>query len=296
MSFQAVKGVKDVLPSDVETWRRLEETAREVFRVFGFREVRVPIFEYTEVFTRSIGDTTDIVEKEMYTFEDGSGRRITLRPEGTAPVVRAFVEHSLYAQAPVTKLCYMGPMFRRERPQAGRYRQFHQIGAELFGSENPLSDIDMLVMIDMLFRRLGISSVELNLNSLGCPDCRPAYRDTLTSFLQQRISALCEDCQRRYTGNPLRALDCKSSHCKEATAQAPSILDCLCDSCRGHFNAVKEGLTLHNVPFVVNPRLVRGLDYYTRTTFEFLATGIGSQNAVAAGGRYDKLGDRRRRG
>ncbi|MDH4101656.1 MAG: histidine--tRNA ligase, partial [Nitrospirota bacterium] len=265
MSFQAVKGVKDVLPSDIETWRRLEETAREVFRVFGFREVRVPIFEYTEVFTRSIGDTTDIVEKEMYTFEDGSGRRITLRPEGTAPVVRAFVEHSLYAQSPVNKLWYMGPMFRRERPQAGRYRQFHQIGAELFGAENPASDVDMLVMIDTLFRELGLSGVELNLNSLGCPDCRPTYRDTLTSFLQQRISALCEDCQRRYTANPLRALDCKSANCKEATVQAPSILDCLCDGCKGHFHAVKEGLTALNVPFVVNPRLVRGLDYYTRT-------------------------------
>lgn len=289
MSFQAVKGVKDTLPGETEVWRRLEDAAREVFRVFGFREIRVPIFEYTEVFTRSIGDATDIVEKEMYTFEDGSGRKITLRPEGTASVVRAYVEHSLYAQAPVSKLWYMGPMFRRERPQAGRYRQFHQIGAELFGADTPESDVDLLVMIDLLFRRLGITQITLNVNSLGCPQCRPGYRDVLTEFLRKRIDALCPDCRRRYTANPLRALDCKSNHCKEATGDAPSILDCLCGNCRTHFDAVKEGLALHDVPYLVNPRLVRGLDYYTRTAFEFIATGIGAQNAVAAGGRYDRL-------
>jgi len=281
--------MNDILPGDIETWQHLEAKARQVFGAFGYREIRVPVVEKTELFCRSIGETTDIVEKEMYTFCDKGGTSMTLRPEGTAPVMRAFIEHKLYAQDPVTKLFYIGPMFRHERPQKGRYRQFHQIGAEVIGVDDPKIDAQVLVMLSHYFAATKIPDVALQINSLGCPECRPSYREALIAFLEQRLAALCADCQRRYTSNPLRVLDCKVPGCKEATLTAPAMLDQLCIGCDTHFKQVKEHLDALSVDYTINPRMVRGLDYYTKTTFEMVTGSLGAQNAVAAGGRYDGL-------
>ena len=289
MSIAAIKGMNDILPGEIETWQFLEATARQVFGTYGFSEVRTPAVEKTELFCRSIGETTDIVEKEMYTFDDKGGHSLTLRPEGTAPVMRSFIQNKLYAQDPVSKLYYMGPMFRYERPQKGRYRQFHQIGAEVLGVEDPKIDAQVLAMLHQYFQRIGIDAVSLQVNSLGCPECRPAYRQQLIDYLEQRLDTLCEDCKRRYRNNPLRVLDCKAAGCKEATADAPAMLDHLCPGCDQHFAAVKGHLTALEIPFEVNSRMVRGLDYYVRTTFEMVTDRLGSQNAVAAGGRYDGL-------
>ena len=287
--YQAIKGVKDILPGEVEKWQFMEKTAREVFELCGFSEIRIPIFERTEVFTRSIGETTDIVEKEMYTFPDRSGDSLTLRPEGTASVVRAYVEHNLYNPPSVVKLYYMGPMFRCERPQAGRYRQFYQIGAEVFGTENPEIDADVIGMLMRYFERLGLKELELQINSLGCDECRPKFREALISFLKEKKSLLCEDCQKRFERNPLRIFDCKSANCHEATKGAPTIEDYRCDNCKNHFNSTLNYLDKLNIPYVKNPKLVRGLDYYTKTAFEIISKGLGAQNAIAGGGRYDKL-------
>ncbi len=287
MSIQAIKGVKDVLPGDMAAWHFLEDTARKLFEDYGFAEVRVPIFEYTELFARSIGASTDIVEKEMYTFEDRDGKKITLRPEGTAGVVRAFVEHKMYADSQLTKLYYLGPMFRHERPQKGRYRQFYQIGVEALGLDHPHVDVEVLVMLHSLFTRLGIKGLSLQVNSLGDGECRGAYRDALKSYLQAKLPTLCADCRRRYETNPLRVLDCKVD--ADKFGDSPVMLDYLCDPCKIHFQTVEEGLKKLGVPFEVNPRLVRGLDYYTRTTFELVMGHMGAQNTVAAGGRYDGL-------
>lgn len=289
MSITGIKGMNDILPGDVETWQHLEEQARKVFGAFGYREIRVPVVEKTELFCRSIGETTDIVEKEMYTFSDKGGTSMTLRPEGTAPVMRSFIQHKMYAQDPVSKLYYMGPMFRHERPQKGRYRQFHQIGAEVIGVDDPKIDAQVLAMLSHYFQVTQIPDVALQINSLGCPECRPSYRETLISFLEQHIESLCSDCQRRYTTNPLRVLDCKVPGCKEATVDAPAMLNNLCVGCDTHFSQVKEHLNELSVTYTVNPRMVRGLDYYTKTTFEMVTGSLGSQNAVAAGGRYDGL-------
>ena len=289
MSITGIKGMNDILPGEVETWQFLERSARKVFGAYGFAEIRVPVVEKTELFCRSIGETTDIVEKEMYTFDDKSGNSLTLRPEGTAPVMRSYIEHKMYAQDPVARLYYMGPMFRYERPQKGRYRQFHQIGAEVIGVEDPRVDAQVLAMLVHYFDEVGIGDVELQVNSLGCAECRPGFRQTLVTFLQERLDSLCEDCRRRYQTNPLRVLDCKAAGCKEATAQAPSVLDHLCSGCDDHFSQVQAYLRLLNAPFTVNARMVRGLDYYTKTTFEMVTNRLGSQNAVAAGGRYDGL-------
>ncbi|MBE0574890.1 MAG: histidine--tRNA ligase [Desulfuromonadales bacterium] len=289
MSITGIKGMNDILPGDVETWQHLEEQARRVFGAFGYREIRVPVVEKTELFCRSIGETTDIVEKEMYTFSDKGGTSMTLRPEGTAPVIRAFIQHKMYAQDPVSKLYYIGPMFRHERPQKGRYRQFHQIGAEVIGVDDPKIDAQVLAMLSHYFITTNIPDVTLQINSLGCPECRPGYRESLITFLEQYLSALCADCQRRYTSNPLRVLDCKVPGCKEATQAAPAMLDSLCMGCDTHFNQVKEHLNTLLIDYTVNPRMVRGLDYYTKTTFEMVTGSLGAQNAVAAGGRYDGL-------
>jgi histidyl-tRNA synthetase len=287
MSIQAIKGVKDVLPGDITAWHHLETTARKLFEDYGFSEIRVPIFEYTELFARSIGASTDIVEKEMYTFEDRDGRKITLRPEGTAGVVRAFVEHKMYADSNLTKLYYMGPMFRHERPQKGRYRQFYQIGVEALGMDHPHVDVEILVMLHAMFTRLGIMKLSLQINSLGDSACRGIYRDALKEYLKAKLPTLCADCQRRYETNPLRVLDCKVD--ADKFNDSPVMLDFLCDPCRDHFKTVEAGLRKLGVPFEVNPRLVRGLDYYTRTTFELVMGHMGAQNTVAAGGRYDGL-------
>lgn len=287
MSIQAIKGVKDILPADMPAWRRLETVAQEVFESNGFQEIRVPVFEYTDLFARSIGASTDIVEKEMYTFEDRDGRKITLRPEGTAGVVRAFIEHKLYADNQLVKLYYQGPMFRHERPQKGRYRQFYQVGVEVLGGTHPHVDVEVLEMLHRLFSRLGIPGLRLQVNSLGDAACRVGYRDTLKAYLKGKLSTLCGDCQRRYETNPLRVLDCKAD--ADKFGDAPAMLEHLCGACKDHFTAVEQGLRTLKVPFEVNPRLVRGLDYYTRTTFELVMAHEGAQNTVAAGGRYDGL-------
>jgi histidyl-tRNA synthetase len=289
VSISGIKGMNDLLPGEVETWQFLEERARRIFSAFGFAEMRVPVVEKTDLFRRSIGETTDIVEKEMYTFTDKGGNSLTLRPEGTASIMRSFIEHKLYARDAVAKLFYMGPMFRYERPQKGRYRQFHQIGAEVIGVEAPMIDAQVMVMLAHYFAEVGIEDVELQINSLGCPQCRPRYRQALIDFLEQHLEVLCEDCRRRYRTNPLRVLDCKVARCKEATAEAPSVLDHLCAECAEHFGQVQGYLRQLGTPFSVNPRMVRGLDYYTKTTFEMVTGSLGAQNAVAAGGRYDGL-------
>ncbi len=281
--------MNDILPGEVETWQFLEAQARNIFGAYGFSEIRVPVVEKTELFCRSIGETTDIVEKEMYTFDDKSSNSLTLRPEGTAPVMRSFIQNRLHTKDPVAKLYYMGPMFRYERPQKGRYRQFHQVGAEVIGVEDPKIDAQLLTMLVHYFDAAGISDVTLQLNSLGCPECRPAYRNALIAFLEARLDALCDDCRRRYQKNPLRVLDCKSTGCKEATANAPSVLDNLCEGCDTHFGKVRNHLANLGTPYEINARMVRGLDYYTKTTFEMVTNSLGSQNAVAAGGRYDGL-------
>jgi len=289
VALTAVKGFNDILPEESGRWQHIEQTARRVFELNGFGEIRVPVLEKTELFSRSIGDGTDIVEKEMYTFTDKGENSVTLRPEGTAGVMRAFIEHKLYALDPVSKLYYMGPMFRYERPQKGRYRQFHQIGAEITGVNDPLADAQLLNMLTAFFREIGLNEPTLQINSLGCPECRPAYRSTLRSFLEARIDQLCDDCKRRFVSNPLRTLDCKAQGCIEATAGAPSVLDHLCSGCDSHFSSVRRYLDLSGTPYSINARMVRGLDYYTRTTFEMVTGLLGSQSAVAAGGRYDGL-------
>jgi histidyl-tRNA synthetase len=289
VAINGVKGFNDILPGEVEKWQHIEATARRVFELYGLSEIRIPILEKTELFSRSIGDATDIVEKEMYSFEDKGGNKVTMRPEGTASVMRAFIEHKMHALDPVARLYYMGPMFRYERPQKGRYRQFHQIGAEITGVSAPTVDAQVLTMLTHFFQELGLSEPTLQINSLGCPDCRPLYREALKGFLLNKIELLCEDCERRYVTNPLRALDCKSPGCQEATKGAPSMLEYLCPCCSDHFEQTKKYLDLVGTAYSINERMVRGLDYYTRTTFEMVTTMLGSQSAVAAGGRYDGL-------
>ena len=289
MKFQSIRGFKDILPGEIEAVQRLERAARSVFESFGFSEIRIPMLEVTELFARGIGAATDIVEKEMYTFEDRDGKKITLRPEGTAPVVRAYIEHQLSQKAPVAKLYYLGPMFRHERPQAGRFRQFYQVGVEALGTDRPAMDVEVLAMLMAVLQRVGVTEVRLELNSLGDSACRPHYRKTLKAYFKTHLAELCEDCRRRYETNPMRILDCKKEGCRAVAAKAPSPLDHLCADCLAHFQQVKDGLNRLKIPFVVNERLVRGLDYYTRTAFEVTTTKLGAQNAVAAGGRYDGL-------
>lgn len=287
MSITALKGFKDIIPGEVETWQFIEKTARDIFHRFDLAEIKVPILEKTELFVRTIGATTDIVEKEMYTFTDRNGASLTMRPEGTASVLRAYIENGLHAAAPVQKLYTIGPMFRHERPQKGRLRQFHQMSVEVLGSDHPRIDTELMAMARLLVSELGLTA-SLEINSLGCPACRPAFNTALRDFLHNR-EGLCEDCQRRRETNPLRVLDCKSVHCREQYVDAPSILDHLCPACADHFREVKEGLDLLAVPYQVNSFMVRGLDYYTRTTFELVTDALGAQSAVGAGGRYDGL-------
>jgi len=287
--IQLIRGFKDILPGEVELWQHVEKTARSLFEDFGFKEIRIPIMERTELFARSIGEDTDIVEKEMYTFPDRKGSLITLRPEATASVCRSYIQHKLYSKDPVQKYYTIGPMFRRERPQKGRYRQFYQLNAEIFGVDSPLVDVELIFLLVTLFSRLSVSDVEVHINSLGCPECRPKFKAVLTDFLTSSTGDLCSDCVRRKDRNPLRVLDCKVPACREAMANAPSIPDYLCPACSRHFETVKTTLNAMNVPFTIDKRLVRGLDYYTRTTFEIQTGSLGAQSAVAGGGRYDGL-------
>jgi len=289
MKIPSVKGFHDVLPGESARWSWIEQRARELCARYGFAEIRIPIVERTELFSRSIGDTTDIVEKEMYTFEDRDGSSLTLRPEGTASIVRAYVEHAMQQKEPVSKLCYFGPMFRRERPQKGRLRQFSQIGVEVIGRDDAAVDAEVLLLLHDLLTVLHIRRPQIELNSLGDATCRPAYRDALLAFGRAHLSALCENCSRRLERNPLRLLDCKSPECHAATAAAPVMLDHLCGPCRAHFDAVCAVLRREGVAYRLNPRMVRGLDYYVRTAFEVVAEGLGAQNAVGGGGRYDGL-------
>ncbi|OGR00584.1 MAG: histidine--tRNA ligase [Deltaproteobacteria bacterium RIFOXYD12_FULL_55_16] len=288
MTIQALKGFKDILPDEARLWQHIEATARDILHRFGFTEIRVPILEKTELFARSIGEATDIVEKEMYSFTDRNGDSISMRPEGTAPVLRAFIEHGLQTRLPVQRLYTLGPMFRHERPQKGRLRQFHQLSIEVLGLDHPRLDAELIAMAWLILEELGLST-SLQINSLGCQACRPAYKAALVDFLSSRQDLICEDCQRRSQSNPLRVLDCKSSHCQEQYETAPAILDHLCPDCAGHFSQTKTSLELLAVPYAVNPFMVRGLDYYTRTTFELITDALGAQSAVGAGGRYDGL-------
>jgi histidyl-tRNA synthetase len=287
--IQLIRGFKDILPGEVELWQEIEKIARSLLEDFGFKEIRIPIMERTELFKRSIGEDTDIVEKEMYTFPDLKGDLVTLRPEATASICRAYIQHKLYTPDPIQKLYMVGPMFRRERPQKGRYRQFYQIDAEVFGVQSGLVDVQLIFMLVTLCSRLNIKDVEAHLNSLGCPQCRPRFRNALTDFLVSVGEKLCSDCIRRRDRNPLRVLDCKVPSCREALTAAPSVLDYLCGDCRADFDEVTEALSNLRIPYVIDKQLVRGLDYYTRTAFEIQTTSLGAQSAVAGGGRYDNL-------
>lgn len=287
--IQLIRGFKDILPEETETWKHIEATAVALFESFGFRETRLPIVEKAELFQRSIGENTDIVEKEMYTFSMGGDEMITLRPEATASVVRSYIQQKLYAPDPVRKLYTIGPMFRRERPQKGRYRQFYQINAEVFGVDSPYMDAQLVFMLWTFFTRLQVSGLTVQLNSLGCPACRPAFKAALSAYLTGKTGDLCTDCVRRLDKNPLRVLDCKVPSCQAAIGDAPSMADYLCDDCARHFQTVQTALTSQNIPYETNPRLVRGLDYYTRTAFEIQTDALGAQNAIAGGGRYDML-------
>jgi histidyl-tRNA synthetase len=287
--IQLIRGFKDILPGEVELWQKIEQEARALFESFGFREIRIPIMEKTELFKRSIGEDTDIVEKEMYTFADRGGELVTLRPEATASIVRSYIQHKLYSPDPVQRLFMVGPMFRRERPQKGRYRQFYQIDAEIFGVASPLADAQLIYILVTLFERLKVSNIEAHVNSLGCPACRPAFREALQNMLGSISERLCADCLRRRERNPMRVLDCKVPGCRETLADAPAIVDYLCADCRRDFDDLQSALTALGVAYLLDKRLVRGLDYYTRATFEIQTGELGAQSAVAGGGRYDKL-------
>lgn len=289
MNYRAIKGTKDILPAESSRWQRVEQTIRDVFHQFNYKEIRTPIFEQTSLFARSIGELTDIVGKEMYTFADRSGESVTLRPEGTASVMRAYIQNNLAQDQPLTKVYYLGPMFRQERPQAGRLRQFHQFGAEATGSASPETDAEIIALAVEIYRRLGITHYTLQINSVGDEECRPAYRELLRTELKKIEHLLSPESRKRIDQNPMRVLDSKDENDKKATAAMPLITDHLNGACAAHFDRVKHLLTNYGIPFTVNGRLVRGLDYYTKTAFEITSTELGSQDALAGGGRYDLL-------
>ena len=285
MEVQAPKGTKDMLPQDTYKWHFVENKFREIAKFYGMREIRTPMFEHTDLFLRGVGDTTDIVQKEMYTFNDKGNRSITLKPEGTAPVVRAFIENRLFNEAQPTKLYYAIPCFRYENVQKGRLRQFHQFGTEVFGSKEPSMDAEVIAFAMEFLKSLGLKSLSLNINNLGCPNCRPKYNEALKKFLEENYDDLCGLCQSRFEKNPMRILDCKNKNCGEITKNAPIILDYMCEECDTHFTEVKKYLDALNIPYTVDPGIVRGLDYYTKTIFEILNDDF----TVCGGGRYDRL-------
>ncbi len=283
------KGTKDVLPFESYKWHYVENIVREVARLFGACEIRTPTFEHTELFLRGVGDTTDIVNKEMYTFEDKGGRSMTLKPEGTAGVARAFIENSLFNRPQPTKMYCITPVFRYERPQAGRLREHHQFGVEFFGADSWQADVEVISLAKTIFDKLGVKELQLNINSIGCPKCRKEYNAALKEYLASKIDGMCATCKDRLDKNPLRILDCKEEGCKEIIKDAPNTIDYLCDECKTHHDNVCKGLTSIGLDYTVNPRIVRGLDYYTRTVFEFISTSIGAQGTVCGGGRYNNL-------
>ncbi|MGE5405503.1 MAG: histidine--tRNA ligase [Candidatus Saccharibacteria bacterium] len=289
MDISAPRGTYDIMPEDSPYWQGMEAVLRRVASLYGYSEVRMPIFEHTELFERGVGDTTDIVQKEMYTFKDRGDRSLTLRPEGTASCARAFVEHKIYNQTLPAKWFYMGPMFRYDRPQAGRYRQFHQFGLEAFGSSDPTVDAEVITLMVAMVRELGLKDYDLRLNTVGCPSCRPLYRERLIQHLQPLSDRLCNDCRQRVDKNPLRVLDCKNQSCQTAIQGFPVLNEYLCERCSDHFSTVKRTLDIYNVKYTLDSQLVRGLDYYTNTAFELQLPGIGAQSAVGGGGRYDGL-------
>lgn len=289
MAITGIKGISDILPDAVGKWQWVESVARRIFTNFGFQEIRIPILEKTELFARSIGETTDIVEKEMYTFPDRNGQLLTLRPEATASVVRAFIQHQLHLQPTMRKFYTFGPMFRHERPQKGRYRQFHQINVEAFAIDDPMIDAEVIYMLLVFLDELNIADIKLHINSMGCADCRQPFRKSLADYLGKVSDSLCSDCQRRRLTNPLRIFDCKVETCRQLVREAPVLLDHLCDDCRSNFQSVKKHLSSLDVSYTIDPHMVRGLDYYTKTTFEALTPHLGAQNAVGGGGRYDGL-------
>lgn len=290
-SIKAPRGTRDVLAAESWKWERVLGVCRDVARDFGYGEVLLPIFEHTELFSRGIGDTTDIVEKEMYTFTDKGGRSITLRPELTASVMRCYLEHDMRHMAQPQKIWGWGPMFRYERPQKGRYRQFYQVDFEILGTPSPLADLETIDTSMEIYRRLGLKGLSVLINSVGCPNCRPKYRDALKAYIGSRLGDFCETCQARFERNPLRILDCKNPTCRELTDHAPTVISSLCPECRAHFDAVTSGLSRIGADVRVDDRLVRGLDYYTKTAFEVLAGELGAQNAMCGGGRYDGLAE-----
>ncbi len=285
----APRGTQDVLPSQSGKWQYIESAARKIAELFGFREIRFPTFEHTELFCRGVGDTSDVVQKEMYTFEDKGNRSITLRPEGTASTVRTLLTNGLLSEALPLKVYYLTSCFRYEKPQAGRLREFHQFGMECFGSAEPMADAQMISSADTLFKTLGIKGLKLEINSIGCPECRKKYHEALKAYFESKKQDLCETCKQRLDKNPMRILDCKSHVCSEIAKDAPVVLDYLCEECDEHFKKVKEYLEVMGIAYTVNPTIVRGLDYYTKTVFEFVSNDIGAQGTVCGGGRYDGL-------
>ena len=286
---KAIKGTKDVLPKDVHKSQYIEATALDIASKFGYKEIRTPVFEHTELFQRGVGDTTDVVQKEMYTFDDKGGRSITLRPEGTAGAVRSYLENGLCNEALPQKVCYLISCYRYEKPQAGRLREFHQFGVECFGSASPLADAEIIALAKSLFDTLGVKDLSLEINSIGCPTCRAEYHKALKEYFSSRKDELCDTCKSRLDRNPMRILDCKSPICHEIAEGAPVVIDYLCDECKEHFENVQKYLKAQNIEYTINPQIVRGLDYYTKTVFEFVSNSIGAQGTVCGGGRYDGL-------
>ena len=289
MALKRPRGTNDFLGDKVKLMTKLEETVRDVCKSFGINEIRTPMFEYTELFQRGVGETTDIVQKEMFTFEDRGGRSLTLKPEGTAGAARAFIENGLYSEAQPTKLFYVTPCFRNERPQAGRYKQFHQFGVEMYGTYDASADAEVISLVYEIFQRLGLKNVRLKINSLGSNECRKKYNKVLKDYIGDRLEHLCDDCKSRFEKNPLRVLDCKNKNCKEVLADAPAVLDILDEECAAHFEKLKASLEAMGIPYEVDKGIVRGLDYYTRTVFEFVSDEIGAQGTICGRGRYDNL-------
>ncbi len=289
MLTKAPKGTMDILPDISYKWQYIEEEIRKICKEFGVKEVRTPVFEHTELFQRGVGDTTDVVEKEMYTFNDKGDRSITLRPEGTASAVRSFIEHGLFNNPQPTKLFYQISCYRYEKPQAGRYREFHQFGVEYFGTQSPTVDAEMIALPWTLYKRLGLTNLTVNINSIGCPKCRKAYNTKLKDYLKPHYEELCETCKNRFDRNPMRIMDCKSSVCKGIVEGAPLLIDCICDECANHFESVKKYLEAMDIPYQIDPYIVRGLDYYTKTVFEITAQNENSNGTICGGGRYDGL-------
>ena len=289
MLSKAPRGTKDVTPKDVYKWHYVEKKFREICALYGYEEIRTPIFEHTEVFARSVGDTTDVVQKEMYTFTDRGDRQLSLKPEGTAGVIRSFIENKMYADTQPTKLYYITPCFRYERPQAGRQRQFHQFGVEVLGSDGPSVDAEVISLAVQFFNELGLKNLSVNINSVGCPKCREAYNKKLKEYLDKKTDVLCETCLERKDKNPMRVIDCKNPQCKENLKDIPFMIDNLCDDCKEHFETLKKYLTEMGIDFVVDKTIVRGLDYYRKTAFEIISNDIGAQSTVCGGGRYDGL-------